>query len=79
MIKGYFSQRIQYFSERRGEFQVISQIHPKHAANAAEKLLREAEFWANESGVPMYYSPTLWMSTTPLFRALVTRAGFDAR
>lgn len=78
MIKSYFRQRIQYFSQCRGEFQVISDLHPKHAANAAEKLLREADVWAKESAVDTEH-PILWMSAQPLYRALVLRAGVDAR
>lgn len=78
MIKGYFQQTVQYFSECRGEFRLISELHPKHAGNAAEKLLREADFWSKEADVQID-RPALWMTTTPIFRALVTRAGIDAR
>jgi hypothetical protein len=72
MIAAYFNQGHQYFSESAVTMFVISEMDPKHAANAAERLVREAVTWAAEAGIDVY--PFIWMATTPLVQALHERA-----
>lgn len=72
--KVYFEQTEHYLSETKEELVKIDRMVPRHAANAAAKLLREADFWAEEAGVTTEH-PQLWMTTTKLFSALVWRAG----
>ena len=74
LIRAYFGQGVQYYSETTKTFRIIEDMHPMHAANAADKLLREAAFWAREAGVNTR-RPTFWMACRPLFRALTARAG----
>lgn len=73
LIMAYFAQRTQYFSESTETFRPIVGMDPKHAANAAEKLLRQAPFWADEACADTLH-PALWMVTRPLFLALTERA-----
>lgn len=73
LIRAYFAQRAQYFSASGERMRSIVNMHPTYAANAAEKLLREAASWAYEAGVDTR-RPALWMARTPLFQALITRA-----
>lgn len=63
-----------YFSESKEEMKCIHEMHPRHAANAARRLLRECDFWAKEAGVNSDY-PELWITGTPLFIALSVQAG----
>lgn len=70
----YFGQTEFYYSESTECAVAIEQMHPYHAANAAQKLLRDAAHWAQEAGVTTNH-PMLWMTTTKLFNALVWRAG----
>ena len=74
MIKAYFQQNTQYYSQSKDVMVDIATMVPEHAANAAEKFLRDAEHWAllASTGTDR---PILWVTTTPLFQALVTRAG----
>ncbi len=72
MIKAYFAQDVQYYSESKGTFQAIDQMHPRHAMNAALRMAREADFWAKEAGISIA-APELWLTTTPLYRALAGR------
>lgn len=73
LIRAYFMQSTQYFSMSGQRMRTIVSMPPEYAANAAEKLLREASFWAYEAGVDAR-RPALWMSRTPLFQALTARA-----
>lgn len=73
-LKAYFAQGLQYHSDSKGELLFIPSVHPRHAGNAAVKLLREARFWAEQCGVASAF-PELWMTQQPLFIALRTRAG----
>jgi predicted metal-dependent HD superfamily phosphohydrolase len=73
----YFGQKRHYHSSQRNEVLVIAAMAPRHCANAAEKLLREAEMWAQDCAVDTAY-PTLWMATTPLFQALAKRGAQEA-
>lgn len=74
LIRAYFAQNVQYFSASGQRMRTIVRMPPEYAANAAEKLLREAVLWAHEAGVDTR-RPALWMARTPLFQALITRAG----
>jgi hypothetical protein len=47
-------------------------MSPRHCANAAEKLLREANFWASDCAINTA-RPELWITTTKLFQALAKR------
>jgi len=75
MIKAYFGQGVQYFSESKGEFVAIAAMHPKHAANAARRILAESDFWAKEAGMTdLRGSDTeLWLMAQPLMYALACR------
>jgi predicted metal-dependent HD superfamily phosphohydrolase len=73
----YFDQKRHYHSSRRNEVLTIAAMAPRHCANAAEKLLREAEMWVQDCGINTAY-PTLWMATTPLFQALAKRGAVEA-
>lgn len=73
----YFDQKRHYHSSQRNEVLVIAAMAPKHCANAAAKLLREADMWAQDCAVDTAY-PTLWMATTPLFQALAKRGAQEA-
>jgi hypothetical protein len=71
----YLQQGGIYHSDSHGKWVDVAKMHPTHARNAALKLIREAEVWAEEAGVSTA-SPVLWMTVQPLFVALVDRAGF---
>jgi hypothetical protein len=71
--KLYFSQDEHYFSESQDTLIEIRAMVPTHAGNAANKLLDEAHVWADEAGVESVW-PRVWITTTPLFRALAQRA-----
>jgi Tfp pilus assembly protein PilX len=72
LVAGYFNQGTHYYSESEGAMISIAEMAPKHAANAAERLLRDAEHWASEAGTPE--RPFTWAASTPLVRALWTRS-----
>lgn len=74
MMMAYFNQGREYFSESGRVMRPVSAMHPTHAANAADRLLRDASFWADEAGMVTRY-PRLWMTTRPLFRALLAQSG----
>jgi hypothetical protein len=72
LVAGYFDQGTHYFSASKGAMIPIAEMAPKHAANAAEKLLAEAEHWATEAATPG--RPYTWAASAPLVRALWTRS-----
>lgn len=72
LIAGHFNQGTHYYSESKGATIPIAEMAPKHAANAAERLLRDAEHWASEAGVTE--RPFTWAAETPLVRALWARS-----
>jgi hypothetical protein len=74
MIKGYLEQTEQYFSESKDEFLQVKEMHPRHAANAAVRYVKDAAIWADEAGAQDVKSPGHWMIQRPLFVALVLRA-----
>ena len=74
MIRAYFAQKTLYYSASKGEMLFVYSMNPRYAENAAAKLLREADLWAKDAGVDVRH-PALWMTTMPLFGALVERAG----
>jgi acetoin utilization deacetylase AcuC-like enzyme len=76
LIAGYFNQGTHYNSASKGAMIPIAEMPPTHAANAAEKLLTEAEHWANEAGqlTERPRRPYTWAASTPLVRALWTRS-----
>lgn len=73
----YFDQKRHYHSSTRNEVVVIATMAPQHCANAAERLLRESEMWAQDCDVQTNY-PQLWMTTTALFQALAKRGAVEA-
>lgn len=73
LIRGYLNQDTLYFSERQEALLDIKSMNPFHAGNAAEKMLREANRWAQDSGTDPR-RPILWMTSLPVFQALLTRA-----
>ena len=73
MIKTYIQQNAQYYSQSKNIIVDIATMVPEHAANAAEKMLREAEYWTLLADTKTA-RPILWVTTTPLFQALVARA-----
>ena len=75
LIRAYVMQRVQYYSESGERMALISAMHPRYAANAAEKMLREADRWAKDAGQDTD-RPMLWLIGTPLFGALSARAGY---
>jgi hypothetical protein len=76
LIKAYFQQDAQYYSESKNALVAIAVMHPAHAANAAERLLSDAEWWAKEAGVNVRHA-RLWMIGTPLHRALTEQCGIQ--
>lgn len=70
----YFAQSENYYSASKDALIKISTMAPKHAVNAANRMLDDAFSWAEEARVTTDY-PALWITTTPLFEALVRRAG----
>lgn len=79
-VKAYFGQEIQYLSESankgEGALLPIATMVPKHAANAARRLMRESDFWAKEAGWTGA-DADLWIATRPLVQALARR-GMEA-
>lgn len=81
LVKAYFSQGVHYFSDSKDELLPIQGMNPRHAANAARRLLLDADVWAKSAGMDQRpaqvaeHAP-LWLSRTPLYIALVTQAGF---
>lgn len=76
LVIGYLSQGIEYYSERQGEMVKIIEMHPAHAANAAEKMLRDAESWVDSAGLSgKVRYPRLWMTRTAVFHNLAAQAG----
>lgn len=74
MVKFYFGQTEQYLSDSKDELVMISKMHPVHAANAANRLLADAEVWAIDAGRGRVRSSAQWMLGTPLWNALHRRA-----
>ncbi len=74
IVKAYFQQDVSYVSESKEEIKPIATMHPRHAGNAAVKLLRESQRWAEAAGLGDTGFPQIWMTTTPLFIALARRA-----
>jgi hypothetical protein len=74
MIRAYLMQSTQYYSESGEKMLLIYSMNPRHAANAAEKLLRDAEHWVKEAGVNVR-NPRLWVTRTALFGALAAQGG----
>lgn len=72
LVAGHFAQGTHYYSEGKGAMIPIAEMAPKHAANAAERLLRDAEHWASEAGVAE--RPFTWAASAPLVRALWARS-----
>lgn len=70
----YFAQSENYYSASKDELLPIAEMAPRHAANAARLLLVDASAWAADTGNETKYVQ-LWITTTPLFQALVKRAG----
>lgn len=77
VLRIYFEQSRVYHSSRRNDVLTIAAMAARHCANAAEKLLREAEMWAQDCDVQTNY-PQLWMTTTALFQALAKRGAVEA-
>jgi hypothetical protein len=78
LIKGYLEQTEQYFSESKDAFLQVKEMHPRHAANAAVRYVKDAAIWADEAGVQNVTQPGRWMIQQPLFVALVMRANLWA-
>lgn len=75
MIRAYLEQRTMYYSESKDAMIPISTMPATHAANAAEKLIREAGFWAHEAMVQSAMKrPAVWMASRPVVQALVVKA-----
>lgn len=70
----YFAQSQNYYSASKDELLPIAKMAPRHAANAARLLLVDAFTWVGDAGMATEYAQ-LWITTTPLFQALVKRAG----
>lgn len=77
VLRIYFEQSRVYHSSHRNDVLTIAAMAPQHCANAAERLLREAEMWAQDCDVQTNY-PQLWMTTTALFQALAKRGAQEA-
>jgi hypothetical protein len=74
LIRAYFRQADLYHSDSKQDMLPIKGMAAPHAANAAERLVRDADFWAKEAGVDTRH-PVLWMSQQPLWRALLDSSG----
>lgn len=79
MIAAYFNQTIHYYSESEDAMIPIAEMDPKHAANAAEAILRDAFRHAADAGVTE--RPYTWAANAPLVRELWDRgqATLEAR
>lgn len=81
-VKAYLEQGAQYYSASKETFQAIHEMHPRHAANAARRMLLDADVWARDAGMDQdphsryIEHPHLWLTRTSLYVALVTQAGF---
>ena len=73
LIKAYFDQEIQYFSESDNAMIKIKDMHPTYAANAARRLLLDAQIWQNDALGEMK-SSSRWMLNTKLYRALAAQS-----
>jgi hypothetical protein len=74
LIRMHLAQTTHYLSQGSETVRTVTDMNPKHAANAAEKMLGDADIWADAAGVITDY-PLLWMTRQPLFQALIERAG----
>lgn len=74
LVLGYLNQGVQYYSEQASVMIPIADMAPEHAANAAERILREAAHWAQESGRGLGNRPFTWISERPLMVALRERS-----
>jgi hypothetical protein len=74
---GYFGQSRFYFSESKLAPLTIAAMAPRHCANAAERMIREAERIVSDLGIDTAY-PVLWVTTTTLFQALAKRGAEQA-
>lgn len=72
----YLGQAEVYASEGSGKLIPIADMHWRHALNAAKKMLREASTIAQDAGRSNidWTDAQIWLTTTPLFRALSERA-----
>ncbi len=76
----YFSQSEHYVSDSKGSLIPIRVMERNHAANAARRLLADADTYAADSGqytdaYGKVKSAAVWMIRQPLWQALVARAG----
>jgi hypothetical protein len=76
MIKAYFGQSDQYYSESQEKFLQVSEMNQAHAANAVSRLMADSMIWANDAGEKTLSGSRAkaWMVRQPLFLALVMRA-----
>lgn len=74
LVLGYLNQGVQYYSEQASAMIPIADMAPEHAANAAERILREAAHWAQESGRGLGSRPFTWISERALMVALRERS-----
>ena len=72
-VRKYFAQSKTYGSLHRDRFVRIADMHPVHARNAAQKMIRDCCVWADAAGIDGV-DELLWLISTPLHRALVDRA-----
>jgi predicted nuclease with RNAse H fold len=78
MIRAYLRQVQVYHSDSKGEMVPVAEMHPRHAANAAQKMLMQADEWVRDAGAGQHAQrfSDLWLIGQPLFQALVERAGY---
>lgn len=73
LISAYLDQSELYYSGSIDAMIPIAKMEPRHAANAAEKMLRDAARWATDSGHPLDKRPFSWVTSLPLYQALAVR------
>jgi hypothetical protein len=76
LIRAYFSQGTQYYSESANAMIQIKDMHPAYAANAARRLLLDATRWARDAGQQTKGGQrgAAWVLGTNLFQALTIQA-----
>jgi len=72
MIAAYLDQTTLYYSASKDSMIPIAGMDARHAANAAEKMIRDAQVWADDAGY-QGLTPGVWVAGSPVVQALHAR------
>lgn len=73
MIQAYLGQSIMYYSASKDALIPIAGMAPSHAANAADRMIRDAVTWRTQAGLQRARGAAGWMAIQPVVQALANR------